>query len=1858
MVKRLVRWTNFIIHNREIALRLSALRSAGDDARDKKNWPEAVRSYTEVLALDPSALDIAIQLGHAHKELGDYHKAATLYHSVLEKKLNDDDLHLQIGHLEKLRGNLVDAFSYYEKAVALNSKNTHAQNELDALRIAFAEDDKAVAAGKLELLSPEGLRAAGDRARDAGRWLEAAQTYRTYLESVPADTAIWVQFGHCLKESGDLLGGERAYRHAETLNPDDADIHLQLGHVLKLQGKTNLAAESYRHTYALEPLLGTHRELRSLGVRATETEFLEHSNRVPEIFIEITDLFSDLLDAQTISGIQRVQLNLVSHVIQEHERGEALDCHVVVWEESELWRLSDRCLSAFMTAYEVTGEGAFESRRKLIAEHVAKAELVRPISGDIVVSTGTIYRRTDLLRIDARLKRRGVRLGAYIHDFIPLTHPEFCARHETHSFAVTMADALLHYDFALTVSQHVEGELHRLLSQAGYPALPTKVVPEAHSLDTPRAEGEDHWTPTIASLQDSEFVLCVGTICARKNQALLLQIWTLLVQEDVNPPILVLVGRRGHNISDVVSVLSATGNLGGKVILLEGLVDEELETLYRNCLFTMFPSLVEGWGLPVGESLGYGKVCISSNSSSLPEVGGSFVLYIDPYNAREAKNLVRRLLNDRAELRRLEDKIREEFQPRSWRDHGTLFIQAVKEFQKELPDQSTVPAIGLPLKQVVRPCSIPTDWQFGRHLPPYQALSEQASRRMLLEEGWYPAEAWGAWMQQGHHSKIGLTVRGAPGKTVRVVMLFQAAPWARENQLKVRAACGATTTVAIPESRHRIQHYPCFFVWLDCTSDDLGHIELSLEVIGLLPEPWWGEKRRFCVGLTRLLCLESGDAGERLPPNRIMRPAALIGPTGAAINPSNTATIMKAFQRRVMLAEGWLEPEAWGAWMTGETAHLALALEAPCEERVSIALQLRASAGRHVNVTVISECGATTRADISANDPRDFTLWIDCLIDADGQVKLAIKAKSRWAGKAPDHHGVSLGLTGFAYGRNTSAADRLALAEVLLSPRQSGSETETLQKLLESDLRFSVVGHINGSYSLAATNRRLALALEAGGPGSVQVDQIEGRPVRDLTRVPAAERAAISKLCSRPPHEDGVVVEIAQHWPVFVPSSAPDLKLAWVAWEESLIPLEMVRVLNQKFDGILVQTQFVAKALIDSGVRRPIRLMGFAPDLHAYAALGSDRAAAVSKRPSKETPFVFLHVSSCFPRKGVDALLAAYVKAFRRNDPVRLVIKGFPNPHNDVPAQIAEIAKVDAGAPEILMINKDVPGEELVELYRGADAVVLPPRGEGFNLPAAEALAAGLPLIVTGYGGHTDFASPDVARQVEYNFAPANTHLNSYGSVWADPDVDDLASAMREVFQAADDPIRSRALRARCDRGRQVALSLGEAGAWVDRVRKISIDLLSSGLRDKSSDPKVAWVTTWGIRCGIATHSSYLLKHYPDAARNVTVLCDERTPSAALTSEHNPVARVAWRWQDAETAGHLGAEIAATHAEVIVIQHQPGLIWPEPLVRLLNDVRLEERQTILILHNLNDLVNCEKWSELLDAFRRVSRILVHNIHDMNLLKTFGLINNVTLFPHGTLRPTISRMPIQELPTTAAPMIGTYGFFLPHKGFDALIEAFANVRDIWPRATLRMVTAEHSDKVSHQEITRCRQLAQSLGVGGAIEWHTNYLPDDNSLNLLKDCDLLVLPHRETPESASGAVRTAMASRRPVLVTPVKIFQEMGDIVIRATGLDSSELASSIAATLRDRELRHQTVEKADEWLEAHDWARMSERLYGMICALVTNRDALASADVSSAGTSSANLCAAGDLENDAEEKTANATDSSPFKPRRINCKEAA
>ena len=741
--------------------------------------------------------------------------------------------------------------------------------------------------------------------------------------------------------------------------------------------------------------------------------------------------------------------------------------------------------------------------------------------------------------------------------------------------------------------------------------------------------------------------------------------------------------------------------------------------------------------------------------------------------------------------------------------------------------------------------------------------------------------------------------------------------------------------------------------------------------------------------------------------------------------------------------------------------------------------------------------------------------------------------------------------------------------------------------MLSANLQVCVAGHVGGAYSLAAVNRSLAVALAAAMPGRVRVLPVEGEPTTDIDAVPPAERASLARLVATPAPITGPSVVIAQHYPVLTRAPAADAVLALVFWEESLLPPATVATLNRLFRAVLAPSSFVARALVDSGVSTPIHVVGLAPDLADFADLAARKQAPAA-------PFTFLHVSSCFPRKGVDVLLAAYAVAFRGTDAVRLVIKGFANPHNDVSHQIAALRARHPDLAEIVHVDAELDRAALLALYRDADAMVLPSRGEGFNIPAAEAMAAGLALVVTGGGGHMDFCNAGNAELVSYNVAPSASHLASPQSLWMEPDAADLARRMRAL---AD---RGRVASPAIAAARRTAARLADRAAWAERVREAALDVL---LAPPHRPVRIAWVSTWAVRCGVAEYSRNLLDAMtlPAGIAALTVLCDSRTDAKTLRPALG--VRPAWRFGSRGSMAGLAAAIAQEDADIVVIQHQPGLIGWDALADLLGMAPLRRRPVVVTLHNTRHLLDiaAPERDAVLAALAGAARVLVHTVADVNFLAARGLAGNVALFPHGT-QPMLRAQAARPITPAAAPLIGCYGFFLEGKGIPELIAALARIRATYPKARLRLVNADYGTIASTKEIGACRQAVAQAGLAEAVDFRTDFLPTADSLALLAACDVVALPYQGSRESSSAAMRTALCAGVPVAVTPLALFDEARDAVARLPGLDAGALADGIMALLADVGRRTDIQVAARNWLAERDCGLVAERMQGMLLGL--------------------------------------------------------
>jgi glycosyltransferase involved in cell wall biosynthesis len=131
-------------------------------------------------------------------------------------------------------------------------------------------------------------------------------------------------------------------------------------------------------------------------------------------------------------------------------------------------------------------------------------------------------------------------------------------------------------------------------------------------------------------LQSGRFALAVGTIENRKNYSLLVDLWQELLPDPEFDLDLVIVGMPGWDARDVMARLEALPLFGSRVLWFKSLSDAGLSWLYEHCLVLLFPSLYEGWGLPVVEALQHCRPVIASNRGATPEAGFGVATILDP----------------------------------------------------------------------------------------------------------------------------------------------------------------------------------------------------------------------------------------------------------------------------------------------------------------------------------------------------------------------------------------------------------------------------------------------------------------------------------------------------------------------------------------------------------------------------------------------------------------------------------------------------------------------------------------------------------------------------------------------------------------------------------------------------------------------------------------------------------------------------------------------------------------------------------------------------------------------------------------------------------------------------------------------------------------------------------------------------------------------------------------------------------------------------------------------------------------------------------------------------------------------------
>ncbi len=259
------------------------------------------------------------------------------------------------------------------------------------------------------------------------------------------------------------------------------------------------------------------------------------------------------------------------------------------------------------------------------------------------------------------------------------------------------------------------------------------------------------------------------------------------------------------------------------------------------------------------------------------------------------------------------------------------------------------------------------------------------------------------------------------------------------------------------------------------------------------------------------------------------------------------------------------------------------------------------------------------------------------------------------------------------------------------------------------------------------------------------------------------------------------------------------VNIAIVAWETTRIPAYWVEKLN-RFDAVITFSDASVDAFKDCGVTVPIHKIPHTFDISSYSLQGVNPISAPSDPGILKDRFVFYNISQFAAKKGLDLLLRSYYGGFHgRSDDVMLILKTYigMTGRGEEQAKLQQyIQSVKAGMrlpidgyPPVMLITKTLTDEQIKKMHATGDCYVCSSRGEGWCIPAFDALTYGNKLVTTLWGGMGEFAVGKAnTYPVEYSMQPlvgqthADTELYTGFDLIAEASVSSMIAEMQEAF--------------------------------------------------------------------------------------------------------------------------------------------------------------------------------------------------------------------------------------------------------------------------------------------------------------------------------------------------------------------------------------------------------------------------------------------------------------------------------------------
>lgn len=297
---------------------------------------------------------------------------------------------------------------------------------------------------------------------------------------------------------------------------------------------------------------------------------------------------------------------------------------------------------------------------------------------DNVLILGMAWENLDIQRVLTRERlKTHFTLTQIVYDLIIPLHPHLHHPANFAPYSEHMKGVIANSDTLLAISESTKQDTLKFATQHGITPPKIDVIRLG---DKVLEKGSVTRKPDLSF--NKEFILCVGTVEVRKNHSLLYYTYKLAASRGVELPQLIIVGGNGWYSGDVQYLITTDPEMKDTIKIMNGLSDQNLAWLYKNCLFTVYPSMYEGWGLPIAESLAFDKLCLSSHTSSMTEIAGDMIDYFSPYSTDECLEKIRYYMDpDHRKTREL--TIEKNYHPTSWVQTGDAIRTSILEGQHD-----------------------------------------------------------------------------------------------------------------------------------------------------------------------------------------------------------------------------------------------------------------------------------------------------------------------------------------------------------------------------------------------------------------------------------------------------------------------------------------------------------------------------------------------------------------------------------------------------------------------------------------------------------------------------------------------------------------------------------------------------------------------------------------------------------------------------------------------------------------------------------------------------------------------------------------------------------------------------------------------------------------------------------------------------------------------------------------------------------------------------------------------------------------------------------------------------------------------